>query len=185
MSTETRNRLESRYGGITLVGEPHELSAWSVVAMRLVMGGMILFAGLSKVTGEAFDASGFLVHGVDAASPVSGLYAAMAANPVLLDAINVIVPATQLMIGVALITGAFVRLAALGGATQMALFYLGGWEGDWLALFDSTLIYGVVFLALGALAAGRIAGLDRYVERYEVGGVPLIERYPALRYLLG
>ncbi|SDR13710.1 DoxX family protein [Natronobacterium texcoconense] len=188
MSTTTRNRLESRFGGVTLTGEPHALSAWFVVALRFVMGGMMLFAGLGKfafVSGEAFDASGFLVHGVDPASPVSGLYAAMAGNAALLEVINVIVPVTQVLIGVALIAGAFVRLAALGGAMQMGLFYLGGWEGQWLALFDSTLIYAVVFLALGAFAAGRIAGLDRYIEQTEVGGQPLLERYPKLRYLLG
>ncbi|WP_290819292.1 DoxX family protein [Halovivax sp.] len=188
MSTTTRNRLESRYGGITLTGTPHALSAWTVVALRFVMGGMMLFAGLGKfafVSGEAFDASGFLVHGVDAASPVSGLYAAMAGNAVVLETINVIIPVTQVLIGVALIAGAFVRLAALGGAIQMVAFYLGGWEGQWLAAFDNTLIYAVAFVALGAFAAGRIAGLDRYIERIEVGGVPLIERYPKLRYVLG
>ncbi|SDQ29018.1 DoxX family protein [Natronobacterium texcoconense] len=188
MSTTTRNRLESRYAGITLDGRPHALTAWFVVALRFVMGGMILFAGLGKfafVSGEPFDASGFLVHGVDPASPVSGLYAAMAGNAALIEVINVIVPATQVLIGIALIAGAFVRLAALGGAMQMIMFYLGGWEGQWLALFDSTLIYAVVFLALGALAAGRIAGLDRYIEQIDVGGQPLVERYPKLQYLLG
>ncbi|WP_029601764.1 DoxX family protein [Natronobacterium lacisalsi] len=185
MSTTTRNKLESRYGGITLEGRPHALSAWFVVALRFVMGGMILFAGLGKVLDWPFDASGFLVHGVDPASPVSGLYAAMAANPALMEVINVVVPATQLLIGVALIAGAFVRLAALGGAMQMVLFYLGGWEGEWLALFDSTLIYAVAFLALGAFAAGRIAGLDRYIEGINVGGQPLLERFPRLRYVLG
>ena len=188
MSTNTRNRLESRYGGIALTGTPHALSAWTVVALRFVMGGMMLFAGLGKfafVSGEAFDASGFLVHGVDAASPVSGLYAAMAGNAVILDAINVLIPVTQVLIGVALIAGAFVRLAALGGAIQMVAFYLGGWEGQWLAAVDYTLIYAIVFVALGAFAAGRIVGLDRYIERIEVGGEALIERYPKLRYVLG
>ncbi|MCU4740853.1 DoxX family protein [Natronoglomus mannanivorans] len=185
MSTTTHNRLESRYAGISLEGHPHALTAWFVVALRFVMGGMMLFAGLGKYTGEAFDASGFLVHGVDPASPVSGLYAAMAGNAAFLEVINVIVPVTQVLIGVALITGAFVRLAALGGAIQMAMFYLGGWEGQWLALFDSTLIYAAVFLALGAFAAGRIAGLDRYIERIKVGGEPLVERFPTLRYVLG
>ncbi|MFP9193987.1 DoxX family protein [Natrialbaceae archaeon A-CW1-1] len=188
MSTTTQNRLESRYAGITLEGYPHALSAWFIVALRFVMGGMILFAGLGKlafVSGEPFDASGFLVHGVDPASPVSGLYAAMASNVALMEIINVVVPITQVLIGVALITGAFVRLAALGGAMQMAMFYLGGWEGQWLAMFDSTLIYALVFLALGAFAAGRIAGLDRYIEQVDVGGEPLVERFPTLRYLLG
>ena len=188
MSTTTRNRLESRYGGLAISGEPHALSAWFVVALRLLMGGMMLFAGLGKLavfSGESFDASGFLLHGVDSASPVSGLYAGMAESALLLDVINVVIPATQIMIGVALIAGAFVRLAALGGALQMVAFYLGGWEGQWLALFDSTLIYAVVFLALGAFATGRIMGLDRRIEAYEVGGERLIDRYPRLRYLLG
>ncbi|QLD85074.1 DoxX family membrane protein [Natronomonas halophila] len=185
MSTTTRNRLESRYGGLTLTGDPHALSAWFVVALRLVMGGMILFAGLGKVSEWPFDASGYLVHGVDAASPVSGLYASMAATPAVMEAVNVIIPMTQLLIGTALIVGAFVRLAALGGAMQMTAFYLGGWAGDWLALFDSTLVYMVVFLAIGAFAAGRILGVDRYLEQVEVGGMPLIERFPRLRYVLG
>lgn len=185
MSTTTQNQLESQYGGISITGQPHAISAWAVVALRFVMGGVMLFAGLHKVSDWPFDASGFLAHGVDPASPVSGLYATMAGTPAVLEAINVIVPATQLLIGIALITGAFVRLAALGGAMQMSLFYLGGWEGDWFALFDSTLVYGFVFLALGAFAAGRMAGLDTYIERLRVGGQPLVERYPRLRYVLG
>ncbi|MFC7214955.1 DoxX family protein [Saliphagus sp. GCM10025334] len=185
MSTNTFNRLESRYGGITLEGHPHALSAWFVVALRFVIGGMILFAGIGKVSDWPFDASGYLVHGVDAASPVSGLYASMAANAALMDVINVAIPVTQVLIGLALIAGAFVRLAALGGALQMTAFYLGGWEGDVLALFDSTLIYAVVFLAVAAFGAGRILGLDRYLEQIEIRGEALVERYPAMRYLLG
>ena len=188
MSTSTQNRLESRYVGITLHGEPHALSAWLVVALRFVIGGMMLFAGLGKYTlfgGEPFDAGGYLVHGVDSASPVSGLYATMAESAIMLDVINVIIPLTQVLIGIALITGAFVRLAALGGALQMIAFYLGGWEGEWLALFDSTLVYAVVFLAVAAFGAGRILGLDAYIERLKVGGVPLVERWPRLRWLLG
>ena len=185
MSTNTQNRLESRYGGITLEGYPHALSAWFVVALRFVIGGMMLFAGISKYTGEGFDASGYLVHGVDAASPVSGLYAWMAGSGMLMEFINVIIPLTQVLIGVALIFGGFVRLAALGGALQMTAFYLGGWEGEILALFDSTLIYAVVFLAVAAFGAGRILGADRYIEQMQVGGEKLVEKYPKMRYLLG
>ncbi len=188
MPTTNTNKLESRYAGVTLEGTPHALSAWFVVALRFVMGGMMLFAGLGKyafVSGEGFDAGGYLLHGVDPASPVSGLYAAMAGNAVLLDVINVVIPATQVLIGIALIAGGLLRLAAFGGALQMFAFYLGGWEGQWLALFDSTLIYTVLFLALAAFGAGRILGADRYLEQLEVGGQQLIERFPKLRYLLG
>ena len=187
MSTTTQNRLESRYAGISLTGYPHELTAWFVVALRFVMGGMMLFAGLGKfafISGDGFNAAGYLAN-INPVSPVSGLYGAMAASPMLIDVINVVIPVTQVLIGLALIAGAFVRLAALGGALQMLAFYLGGWDGQWLALFDSTLIYAVVFLAIGAFAAGRILGLDRYIEQLTIGGEPLIDRYPKLRYVLG
>ncbi len=188
MSTTTTNRLESRYAGINLTGETHALSAWFVVTLRFMMGGMMLFAGLGKLTffrEDPFNATGYLVYGVDSASPVSGIYADIAANAVLLDIINVLIPSTQILIGLALIVGGFVRLAAFGGALQMLAFYLGGWEGEWLGFFDNTLVYMVLFLAIGAFAAGRFLGVDRYIEQINVGGQPLIERYPAIRYLLG
>ncbi len=184
----TNNKLESRLGGITLEGQPHALSALFVVMLRVVIGGMILLAGLGKYAavpgGESFDAYGYLAN-VDAASPVSGLYGAMAANDVLVATVNVIIPATQVLIGLALITGAFLRLAAFGGALQMVAFYLGGWDGQWLALVDSTLVYAVVFATVAALGAGRILGADRYIEQLQVGGQTLIERFPKLRYVLG
>jgi thiosulfate dehydrogenase [quinone] large subunit len=181
MSTKTTNE----FGGITLLGKAHSLSALFIVMLRATIGGMILFAGLGKVTGEPFDASGYLVHAPDAASPVSGLYAAMGSTPWFVEFANVFVPATQLLIGAALILGAFVRLAALGGAMQMTLFYLGGWSGEALALFDSTLVYAVVFLTVAAFGAGRVLGLDASIETLEVGGEALTERFPKLRYVLG
>ncbi|RQH01763.1 DoxX family protein [Natrarchaeobius oligotrophus] len=183
METTPVNRLESRLGGVTLEGEPHALSAWFVVALRLTMGLAFLGAGLGKVAGGSFDASGYLMG---AEGPVAGLYAAMAANPALMDVVNVVVPATQVMIGLALVVGAFVRLAALGGAIQMAMFYLGSWDvAGPLGFVNSDLVYLMVFLAIAAFGAGRILGLDRHIERLEVGGRTLIERYPKLRYLLG
>ncbi len=188
MSTKTTNEFGGEFGGITLLGKAHSLSALFIVLLRAMIGGMILFAGLGKfafVSGEAFDASGYLVHAPDAASPVSGLYAAMGQTAWFVEFANVIVPVTQVLIGIALIAGAFVRLAALGGAMQMLMFYLGGWEGEFLALFDSTLIYAVVFLTVAAFGAGRILGLDAYIEKVDVGGQALVERFPALRYVLG
>ena len=186
MSTRTNNRLESEIGGITLHGQPHALSAWFVVALRLVMGGAFLGAGLGKFAffaGEPFDAAGYLMG---SEGPAAGIYAAMAANPAFMDIVNVVVPVTQVLIGLALITGAFVRLAALGGAMQMSMFYLGSWDvAGPLGFVNSDLVYLVVFLAIGAFGAGRILGLDRYIEQLEVGDQALIERYPKLRYLLG
>ncbi|MFW6000518.1 MAG: DoxX family protein [Halorubrum sp.] len=184
MSTETTNEFGGEFGGVTLLGKTHSLSALFIVLLRATIGGMILFAGLGKVTEWPFDAAGYLAN-VGSASPVSGLYAAMASNAALMEIVNVVVPVTQVLIGVALIAGAFVRLAALGGAMQMMLFYLGGWSGEALALFESTLVYAIVFLTVAAFGAGRVLGLDAYIERMEVGGQALVEKFPALRYVLG
>jgi len=184
MSTKTTNEFGGEFGGVTLLGKAHSLSALFIVMLRATIGGTILFAGLGKVSEWPFDASGYLAN-IDPASPVSGLYAAMASSPALMEFINVFVPATQLLIGTALVLGAFVRLAALGGAMQMLLFYLGGWSGEALALFDSTLVYAVVFLTVAAFGAGRVLGLDAYIETLAVGGEALTERFPALRYVLG
>ena len=166
MSTKTTNEFGGEFGGITLLGKAHSLSALFIVLLRATIGG-------------------YLVHAPDAASPVSGLYAAMGSTPWFVEFANVFVPATQLLIGTALILGAFVRLAALGGAIQMTLFYLGGWSGDFLALFDSTLVYAMVFLTVAAFGAGRVLGLDAYIEQIQVGGQALVEKVPALRYVLG
>lgn len=43
----------------------------------------------------------------------------------------------------------------------------------------------LVFLSVAAFGAGRILGLDSYVDQYEIDGRPLIERYPILDYVLG
>ena len=177
MSTTTENRLQSRLGGVTLEGRPHHLSAWAIVGLRLLMGWVMLAAGWGKVTGE-FSAYGYLAN-VDPASPASGLFGAMAESAALMGAIDVIVPVTQVLIGLALIAGVFVRLAALGAATQMIMFYFGSWDVA-NGLINDQLVYAAVFLTLGALAAGRILGLDRYLEEH-----PIVERVPQLRYRLG
>jgi thiosulfate dehydrogenase (quinone) large subunit len=177
MQTPTVNRLESRLGGVSLDGQPHQLSVWAVFGLRLVMGWVMLAAGWGKLTGE-FSAYGYLAN-VDPASPASGIFGAMAANGSLMAAVDVIVPVTQVLIGVALLAGAFVRLAALGASIQMVMFYFGSWDVAG-GLVNDQLVYAAVFLALGAFAAGRILGVDRVLESH-----PVVERYPKLRYLLG
>ncbi len=153
------NEIKFEKLGIKLNSEMHSSAILFFVLLRLILGGMMLFAGINKYIGDGFNASGYLMH-VDSASPISGLYAWMASTPFIIESINVIIPLTQVLIGISLITGAMLRLAAFGGAIQMMLFYRGGWEGEILAIFDYTLIYAVLFLAISSFAAGRVLGLD-------------------------
>jgi thiosulfate dehydrogenase [quinone] large subunit len=184
MSTESGG-LESRIGGLTVRGEPHSLSVWFVLALSLMMGYAFLHAGLGKLlAAEPFSAAGYLAGVSGSASPLAGLYGAMASAPWFVEFVNVAVPYGQAAIGLGLLFGALTRLAAFWGAFMMLMFYFGNWNVAH-GFVNGDFAYLVVFLTVASLGAGRILGLDSYIEEYEVGGTPLVERWPRLEYVLG
>jgi len=178
------NVFESDLAGITVRGKAHSLSAWFVVALRLMMGYAFLHSGWTKITAaEPFSAAGYLTH-VTAASPLSGLFHWMGQTPWFVEFVNLAVPWGEFLIGLGLLVGALTRLAAFFGAFMMLLFYFGNWEVAH-GFVNGDLAYMMVFLAVAAFGAGRLLGLDAIVEKYETGGEWLVERYPKLRYVLG
>ncbi|WP_132057157.1 DoxX family protein [Halorussus amylolyticus] len=179
------NEFESTIGGITVRGKAHSLSAWFVLALRLMMGYAFLYSGWDKiVAAEPFSAQGYLVGAVPDASPMAGVFAAMGNTAWFVEFVNVAVPWGELLIGLALIVGAFVRLAAFWGAFMMLMFYFGNWDVAH-GIINGDFAYMLVFLAVAAFGAGRIVGLDALIEKYELGGEALVEKYPMLRYVLG
>jgi thiosulfate dehydrogenase [quinone] large subunit len=183
MSTNT---FETRIAGVTVTGRAHSLSAWFVLALRLMMGYAFLHAGVSKlIAAEPFSAAGYLVGAAgNSGSPLAGMYVWMGTTPWFVDIVNVAVPYGQVAIGLGLLVGGFTRLAAFFGAFMMLLFYFGNWSVEH-GFVNGDFAYMVVFLTVAALGAGRILGLDQIIENLEVGGTPLTERYPALEYVLG
>ncbi|MCU4744271.1 DoxX family protein [Halobacteria archaeon AArc-m2/3/4] len=183
--TMDANVFESKLGGITVRGQAHSLSAWFVLALRLMMGYAFLYAGLDKLlAAEAFSAEGFLLHGVNEASPLIGMFTWMGTTSWFVEIVNIAVPFGQIAIGLGLLVGAFVRLAAFFGATMMFMFYFANWSVEH-GMINGDFAYLLVFLAVAAFGAGRILGLDQLIERYEIDGQPLIEKYPTLDYILG
>jgi len=181
----TANTFESRIGGLTVTGRAHSLSAWFVLALRLLFGFAFLYAGLEKVIASGWTAAGYLTNVAAAnGNPLEWMYAWMAATPWFVAFVDVAVPWGEVLIGLGLIVGALTRLAAFFGAFMMLLFYFGNWSIEH-GVVNSDLAYVLVFLAIAAFGAGRILGLDAYIEKMEVGGTPLIEKYPALDYVLG
>jgi thiosulfate dehydrogenase [quinone] large subunit len=153
-----------------------------------MMGYAFLHAGwakLSFVSGEAFDATGYLQFAtVENGSPVAAFFVSVAQTPWLMDVVNVAVPWGELLIGIGLLVGALVRLAAFFGALMMLMFYLGNWDVAH-GVINGDFAYMLVFLAVAAFGAGRILGLDRLIETYTVDGMALVEKYPRLDYVLG
>ncbi len=177
--------LESTVAGYTATGKLHTLSVWFILALRLMMGIAFFQSGLDKVLAGDFGAGGYLTQAVPSSgSPVADLFVAMGNTPWFVDFVNVAVPWGEVLIGLGLVFGALTRLAAFWGAFMMLLFYLGNWDVAH-GYINGDFAYMLVFLSVAAFGAGRILGLDAYIERYEVDGQPLVERYPWTRYLLG
>ncbi|MFB6108407.1 MAG: DoxX family membrane protein [Haloplanus sp.] len=183
-STVGLNELESTVGGYTVHARVHSLSAWFVLALRLMMGFAFAYSGFTKLVG-GFAAGGYLTGAAATnGNPLAGMFAWMGATPWFVAFVNVAVPWGELFIGLGLLVGLLTRLAAFFGAFMMLLFYFGNWEIEH-GLINGDFAYMLVFLAVAAFAAGRILGLDPLVENYDVGGETLVERYPVLGYVLG
>jgi thiosulfate dehydrogenase [quinone] large subunit len=180
------NQLESKVGGLTVGGRVHSLSAWFVLALRLMMGYAFAYSGFTKITAaEPFSAGGYLANvAATNGNPLAGLFAWMGSTSWFVEFANVAVPWGELFIGLGLLVGAVVRLAAFFGALMMFMFYFGNWDIAH-GVINGDFAYMLVFLAVAAFGAGRILGLDQYIEQYEVGGEALVERYPVLEYILG
>lgn len=154
-------------------------AGYTLVLIRLVVGYWFLHAGWTKfafVAGEPFDAAGFLAN---AETPIAPLFEFVVGTPWLLEFTNVMIPAGEFLIGLGLVLGALVRLAALFGGVLMTLFYLG--NADWAhGYVNGDLLGLLMFVLIGVFAAGRILGVDAYLEETE-----FVRRRPRLRYLLG
>ena len=157
------------------------VAGYWIVALRLITGYWILHAGWTKfafVAGEPFSAAGYLAN-APAASPLTGFFAWAAGTPWLLAFTNVMIPVGEFPIGLGLIVGALVRLAAFFGGVLMVFFYLG--NADWAHGYVNGDLTGLMlFVTVGVFAAGRILGLDARLE-----DTAFVKHNRALRYLLG
>lgn len=80
-------------------------------------------------------------------------------------------------VGLALVFGAFLRLASYGGILIMLMLYLAVIPPA-TVIFNQHTVYMMVFAILAISKAGEIGGFDAMLA-------PLEEEYPALKYLLG
>lgn len=127
------------------------------------MGWLMFYAGITKVLNPEWSAAGYL----RGAKTFSGLYQWLL-QPEILPTINFLNEWGLTLLGVALILGLGVRLASVPGALLMALYYLPVLEFPYIGthsyIVDEHIIYALVFLLLGALAAGRNWGLDSWLS---------------------
>lgn len=84
---------------------------------------------------------------------------------------------SMLLVGTALMLGVATRLAAIGGASWMALFYLAtAIKPEFNPVVDEHIVYIFVLAGLAAIGAGRTLGLQERWER-----LALVKRFPVLK----
>ncbi|MCY3918549.1 MAG: DoxX family protein [Chloroflexi bacterium] len=155
----------------------HEVVVGFTLLLRLLMGWIFLWAGFDKAV-NGFTAEGFLLHATS--GPLQGWFVDLGGNAAALSVIDPLVTYGQILMGFALVLGAGTRLTLVFAAIMMFLFYLAQFPPEHDLFVDYYLVYIVVYLMLGALGAGRILGVDRYLEQ-----LPWLRAHAWARYLLG
>lgn len=151
----------------------------SLFLLRISLGWLFFYAGITKVLNPAWSAEGYL----KGAKTFTGFYQWLASLSIL-STINFINEWGLTLIGVSLILGIGVRLSSIFGAILMLLYYLPildfPYPNPHSFLVDEHIIYILIFLSLASLKAGRAFGLEKWCS-----GLPICSKFPRLRNLLG
>lgn len=169
--TSTRDGASATAGRYLLAG------------IRLALGWIFLWAFLDKAFGLGHDTTsakswmnggsptqGFL--GSAAKGPFAGIYHSLAGNAV----IDVLFMAALLGIGVALILGIGMWVAAAAGALLTVLMWSAVLPPASNPFMDDHLVYAAVLVVLALLGAGSTLGFGRMWA-----ATPLVRRVPWLR----
>lgn len=141
----------------------------ALVGLRILMGWVMFQGGIVKLLDSEWTAAGFLNFAIPDGNPFITQFANMAGSPI----IDFLVPWGLTLTGIGLILGAFVRWNAFWAAFMMLMFWVASFTGGlaqglplehgWVV--DDHLVYAVLLFALGALGAGRIFGVDGFLEK--------------------
>ena len=148
-----------------------------VALMRFTMGWIFVYSGFDKLLTD-FSSAGYLANATK--GPLGGWFQSLGANSLAVSVIDPLVVWGEILIGLALVFGVLTRWAAFWGAAMMFMFYISAFPPEHNPFVEYQLVYIVALGLMGALGAGRILGLDYFVER-----LPLVKRVPGARFLLG
>lgn len=164
--------------GIPFVERRDRFEKKLLAALRIALGWLFFYAGITKVLNPAWSAKGYLLG----AKSLTGFYAWLASDSVLpvTDFIN---EWGLTLLGASLILGVFVRLSSLLGAVLMLLYWLPVLDFPRVEhgyLVDDHVIYALILLYFAAVKAGRWYGLEERCAR-----LPICAWSPRLRAWLG
>lgn len=131
----------------------------SIFALRLAMGVMFAYAGISKIINPSWSALGYL-KGAKTLPELFNWFTS--ANNI--GWVNFVNEWGLLLVGACLILGFAVRYASIAGIVLMILYYLPilnfPMAGDHSYIVDEHIIYILIFWVFIATNAGQYWGLD-------------------------
>ncbi len=147
------------------------------VLLRFTLGRVFVYSGFDKLLTD-FSSSGYLVNATK--GPLAGWFQSLGENSAAVNVIDPLVVWGEILIGLGLIFGIGMRWAAFWGAAMLFMFYLSAFPPEHNPCMEYHLVYILVLGILSALGAGRILGLDAFIER-----LPWARRTPGATFLLG
>lgn len=152
---------------------------WSLFLLRISIGWMFFYAGITKILDPSWSAAGYL----NAAKSFASFYQFLA-SPQMLPATNFINEWGLTLIGLSLLLGIAVRLSSICGVAMMMLYYFPilvfPYPNAHSLIVDEHIIYASALLVLGAFRAGRVWGLEPWCS-----ALPICKKFPTLRAWLG
>ena len=146
--------------------------------LRIAMGWLFFYAGITKILNPEWSANGYLVG----AKTFPAFYQWLT-QPEILPIINFANKWGLLLIGIALILGIGVRIAAGAGMLLMILYYFPVLTfptiGKNSYIIDEHIIYALALWLLTAAHSGRVWSLYPWCAK-----LPLCARWPFLHKLL-
>jgi len=151
----------------------------SLFVLRLAMGWMFFYAGVTKIIDPSFSAAGYM----KGAKTFSAFYQWLV-QPGILPLVNFINEWGLTLLGISLILGIGVRLSSILGATLMLMYYFPilqfPYPNAHSYIVDEHIIYASALLFFAATRAGRTYGLEEWCSK-----LPICSKFPKLRNWLG
>ncbi|MEX2090729.1 MAG: DoxX family protein [Candidatus Paceibacterota bacterium] len=150
----------------------------SLFLLRISLGWMFFYAGITKVLNPTWSAEGFL-KGAKLFNPFFNWFL----QPGILPITNFVNEWGLTLLGVSLILGIAVRLSSSLGALLMLLYYIPlgfPYPNPNSYIVDQHIIFIFSLLVLGGFRAGRFLGLESWCS-----GLPICRKFPKFRSLLG
>jgi len=149
----------------------------SLFALRVSLGWMFFYAGITKVLNPAWSAAGYM----KGAKNFVWLFQFFS-RPDILPAIDFINKWGLTLLGASLILGIAVRLSSKLGIVLMLLYYVAlpfPYPNAQALLVDVHIIYATALMFMVAVKGGRAWGLDAVCGKW-----PLCSKYPKIHNFL-